>query len=163
MPTSEPALVELNGAANACDDDAATAVRDNAAADNPIDDDSAVDVAAADRPTASYEGVACSLNSVVNAALSEASDGKLVLMVESGFTVIEQLDCTHRKSQESVQNLLVPRTDRPWQKLRIIQAISEVIFQSIENCGPCQTASSFNLRSQSVRLEGMCGEKIVAS
>ena len=92
-PTSEPALVEVDAPANACDD-AAAAVCDNAATDSP-NADAADDDATADPPTASYGIVACNPSNVVEVALSEISDGMLVRRVEFGFTIIKTLDCAH--------------------------------------------------------------------
>lgn len=81
MPTSEPELAELDGPASACDDAAAAVCEDFAA-------DRLEDIDVADRPTASAEVLACNPSSVVEAALSEATDGTLVRVIESGFTVI---------------------------------------------------------------------------
>lgn len=58
MPTSEPAKVELDAPANACDD-AAAATCGNAAADKSVEEAATVDDdAAADCPSISYEDVA---------------------------------------------------------------------------------------------------------
>lgn len=102
MPTSEPELVELAAAANACDDTAAASFCDNAADDKLADADAPTDAAAADRPSASLRGVACDAGGAVGAAPNDFADEMLVGVVEFGFTVIDKLECAQIDNANTV-------------------------------------------------------------
>ena len=83
----EPASVELDTSANACDD-AAAAACDNAAAVKFTDVDPAADAVAADRPRTSFENVVCDTGNAVEAPSRWIADGVLVETVEYGFAVV---------------------------------------------------------------------------
>ena len=87
----EPASVELDDSANACDD-AAAATWDNNEAVWFAEVDAAIVAAAGDRSRASYKGVICNFGNGVEVSFGKTADGAFVGIAEYGFAAVKTLD-----------------------------------------------------------------------